>query len=273
MEAHNPELFARNQDVDAVVIPDSRNEWLANKWGAAYTAPYYGTWDAETDQETPPNSHIIARMCELCGITGSITIRPYLYLSAGEIAQGKLGKRRQVTIQTSGRGASMPMLNKEWISDRFQEVVDSLANDFAFVQLGASIDPLLSNVTDLRGKTSKRESAAIISQSALFVGLEGFLMHLARSVDTRSVIVYGGRTPPSRNGYTANENIGSSPPCSPCWRYSRCDFDRICMREITSEQVVAAALRQLNRLDTPLPVEVVQVCEDAVASRLSNLQP
>ena len=53
--------------------------------------------------------------------------------------------------------------------------------------------PPLKGALDLRGKTGLREAAAILSNSLVFIGQVGFLMHLARAVDCRSVIVYGGQ--------------------------------------------------------------------------------
>ena len=47
------------------------------------------------------------------------------------------------------------------------------------------------------------------TRSLAFVGQVGFLMHLARAVDCRAVIVYGGRETPAQSGYPCNENLYS----------------------------------------------------------------
>jgi ADP-heptose:LPS heptosyltransferase len=130
------------------------------------------------------------------------------------------------------------MLNKEWFPERFQEVVNRLHREIKFIQIGSSGDPPLLNAIDLRGKTSIRASAAILSQARLFVGIEGFVMHIARAMECPAVIVLGGRTAPWQFGYTCNVNLYSPLPCSPCWLWNRCDYGRACLDMITTEDVI-----------------------------------
>ena len=95
--------------------------------------------------------------------------------------------------------ARHPAQNKQWYPERFQAVVDALQKEAEFIQLGSDEDPPLANVTDLRGATTIRQSAAILYQARLHLGHEGFLMHLARAVECPSVIVFGGRVAPRPN--------------------------------------------------------------------------
>jgi ADP-heptose:LPS heptosyltransferase len=151
------------------------------------------------------------------------------------------------------------MNNKEWYPERFQEVVDQLLGEVSFVQLGSKSDPPIKGALDLRGKTSFRESAAILAASRVFIGIEGFPMHLARAVDCRSVIIYGGREDPQILGYACNENLVGAMPCAPCWQRNRCDYDRECMRMIDAEQVVAAVQKQLARYGSPIERQVIDL--------------
>jgi len=151
------------------------------------------------------------------------------------------------------------MKNKEWYPERFQEVVARLQGRAALVQLGSLSDPPLKGALDLRGKTSLRESAAILANAIVFIGLDGFLMHLARAVECRSVIVYGGRLKPSLLGYIANKNLVGVTPCSPCWEENKCDYDRECMKMISVEPVVNAALEQIERHGSPLETEMINL--------------
>lgn len=150
------------------------------------------------------------------------------------------------------------MRNKEWFPDRVQSLVDVLRNELRFVQLGSEVDPRLRNTKDMRG-ISRRKSASVLFNARLFLGQVGFLMHLARAVDCPSVIVYGGREAPWQSGYSCNENLYSSLPCAPCWRWNTCDFDRKCMADITVDHVVAAVRNLLRRPRNPLVVETVCV--------------
>ena len=110
--------------------------------------------------------------------------------------------------------------------ERFQEVVDALAGEMEFIQLGSTDDPPLQHARDLRGATGISEAAAILYHARLYVGTVGFLMHVARAVECPSVIVFGGREAPWQSGYVCNRNIYSAVPCAPCWRSNTCDFDR-----------------------------------------------
>ena len=90
---------------------------------------------------------------------------------------------------------------------------------------------------DLRGRTTLREAAAVLHASLAFVGLEGFLAHLARSVDCPGVIVFGGRVRPETCGYTANRNFYGAVPCAPCGLRSGCPNSMVCMDEIAPLEV------------------------------------
>ncbi len=193
-------------------------------------------------------------MCDLVGVRGEVELRPYLNLTAAERSDGALIER-QVAIQSSNAGGRWPAITKQWYPDRFQAVIDHLKGEFNFVQLGSSHDPSLAGALDLRDKTSPRQSAAVLANSLLFVGLEGFLMHLARSVETRSVIIYGGRVLPAEIGYSGNANLYVPLPCSPCWKYNSCEYDRECMKRVSVEEVVTALRHQAARVGEPLAVD------------------
>ena len=197
-------------------------------------------------------------MCEQAEIAGSVFIRPYMYLRKSESGEGKIAED-QIAIQSTTRGADTPHQNKEWLPERFQSVVDALSGKFNFIQLGTSADPRLDNVNDLRGKTTLRQAAAILSRSRLFVGLVSGLMHLARAVDCPSVIVYGGRETPEISGYICNKNISTTPPCSPCWQRNRCSHNRVCMTEIYPDTVVAAIKEILDSRRAELAIEQVHL--------------
>ena len=122
---------------------------------------------------------------------------------------------------------------------------------------------------DLRGQTSLRETAAILASSQLFVGQVGFLMHLARAVDCRSVIVYGGRETPEQSGYPCNVNLYSPVACSPCWRLNSCPFDRICLDMINADDVIAGVEQQVARAGATLET-TTDVITDAMITRTAE---
>jgi ADP-heptose:LPS heptosyltransferase len=258
LATQHPALFSNNPDVDKVLWhPRPRlNRWLRE--GLPFVRLGYAEYDPAHDADVPPPEHILAATCRLAGITGPVELRPYLFLTREELAAGRLADK-QVAMQSSGLAAAHAMRNKEWYPHRFQEVCSVLDRDFSVIQLGSADDPKLEGATDLRGKTTLRESASILANSVVFVGLVGFLMHLARAVDCRAVIVYGGRENPTQTGYSANKNLYSPVACAPCWLRNTCDYNRKCMDMIAVEQVVAAAVEQISRHGAPLEVETAEI--------------
>jgi Glycosyltransferase family 9 (heptosyltransferase) len=254
------ELFHENAD-PAGVIPISDYYAVAlRRLGSDVIQPYYVTRDpARPERDLLPPRHIIAEMCRLAGLQGEIAVRPYLYLTPEEGSLGTLAPR-QVAIHSTCLTASLPYPTKEWGVARLAAVARDLALDFNLVQLGTVADPALPVATDLRGRTSLREAAAILAASEVFVGLEGFLTHLARAVDCPSVVVLGGRARPETFGYACNVNLCGAVDCSPCGLRDGCPHDLKCLAEILPD-TVAAAVRDLaaRHPPRPLPAETVMV--------------
>lgn len=254
-----PGLFQQNPDVDNIITPWGRpriDRWLQK--GLPFVRLGYAEYDPDTDRDEPLTEHALARLCRQVGMQGRIGIRPYLFLTPKEKMAGCLG-RAQIAIQSSGRSAAFFMSNKEWYAERFQEVCHALRATCTLVQIGSNADPALEGALDLRGKTTLRECAAILANSTAFIGQVGFLMHLARAVDCRSVIVYGGRESPWQTGYTANINLVGETPCSPCWLRNRCDYEHACMKMIASDDVVDAARQQIGKMNEALEVESTEL--------------
>ena len=257
MATAHPELFENNPDSGKII-------------GHAIDQPGWGElglplvplgalkYDPMRDADEPPKEHLMVAMCRTAGLGGPVELRPYLFLSQKEFAAGKISAQ-QVVMQSSDRTATLPMRNREWYPDRFQEVCAELRADVQVIQLGAASDPKLEGATDLRGQTTTRETAAILANSLVFVGLSGFLMHLARAVDCRSVIVYGGHEKPAQTGYVANKNLYTGVRCAPCWLRNPCDFDRKCMDQIHPPQVITAAAEQIAKFGTLLEIQTEQI--------------
>ena len=249
-----PELFLHSPDVDALRAMEFGSIAFLGRIGVRTSQTTYIRSQLPPDIDVPPPRHLLAEMCRLCGVSGEVELRPYLWLAPEErsVAAPFAGC---LAVQSSRRSASLAIGNKEWDPERFQCVVDNIAPRHRVVQLGMADDPPLRGAEDLRGRTSLRESAAILSQARGFVGLVGFLMHLARAVDCPSVIIYGGRERPDQSGYLCNENLYSAVSCAPCWRWNSCDFQHRCMTAIEPGHVLEAISRLLARPRSPLDVE------------------
>ncbi|HTY09642.1 MAG TPA: glycosyltransferase family 9 protein [Bacteroidota bacterium] len=212
--------------------------------------------------EIPPDEHIIARLCRKAGVRGDVALRPYIVLTDEEKKRGKIADRF-IVVQNVGQSTHETFMNnKKWYPERMQEVVNILREKYpgqSIVLLGGSSDIGLDNVVDLRGKTTVRESAAVLANAECFIGTSGFLKHLARAVDVRSVIIYGGREHSHQTGYICNENLDSFVECSPCWRWNTCDYDKKCMQMISVQNVVGAFERLLEKRNRPLEVETLTI--------------
>ena len=253
-----PELFLGNEDVMQVVPVEHKFRDYADLWNAKFQFLEYAAVDREKDLSVPPARHIIAELCARAGVKGQIALRPYFCLTEAE-KEKSAWANGMIAIQSSGLAGKFPMGNKQWYPERFQEVVNDLKNDFKFVQLGSASDPPLTDAMDLRGKSKIRETAAVLANCRIFVGNVGFLMHLARAVECPSVIVYGGREAPWQSGYSCNLNLYSAVPCAPCWLWNKCDYNRICMENITGSNVVSAIEEIIARTKNLLPIDSLTI--------------
>jgi hypothetical protein len=242
MMSNHPGLFRGNPSVAHVVPYDDGLAWTLGALGVRRLRLRYHEYDPATDRSPAPADHIIRLMARRAGVESSVKIAPRIYLDESERGWGKFGER-QIAIQSSTRSGGMPIATKEWLPGRFQQVVDAFAPEFTIVQIGTMEHPPLDGVIDMRGKTTIRQAASVLHNSLTFVGLVGFLMHLAKAVGTRSVIVYGGREHPSQSGYGDNVNLFTELPCSPCWFWNHCPYDMTCMDRIQASAVVAAVRR------------------------------
>lgn len=247
MMTARPELFAGNADPARLLPVDDDYVAGLRRLGARVIQPYYvGRHPADAQRDLLPSRHIIAEMCALAGLHGEVALRPYLTLTDSEHAAGALFPR-QVALHSTGLAAALPYDTKEWGADRFAAVARALAPHVKLIQLGSLRDPALPVDVDLRGKTTLRAAAAILAASSAFIGLEGFLTHLARAVDSPSVVLLGGRAPAEIFGYTANRNFTAFPSCAPCARRTGCPYDMACMTAVSPTEVADAALALLAR--------------------------
>ncbi|MBI5692650.1 MAG: hypothetical protein HZC55_21430 [Verrucomicrobia bacterium] len=248
-----PELFAGNADPARLLPIDDDFVAGIRRLGATVIKPYYvGPVPGDPERDALPDRHIIAEMCARAGLQGEVSLRPYLHLTEGETAAGRRFAG-QIAVHSTGLGAAIPYPAKEWGPERFAAVCRHLAPEFKLVQLGSRADPALPVDADLRGQTTLREAAAVLAVSAVFIGLEGFLTHLARAVDCPAVVVMGGRAQAGIFSYSANRNLLNEPDCSPCGRRTGCPHAMQCMTSITPDEVVAAA-REVLASPPPRPL-------------------
>ncbi|TWR25189.1 glycosyltransferase family 9 protein [Mucilaginibacter pallidiroseus] len=257
IKSNKDELFRGNNDI-TLVIPFNKtlSTSILKIVGTKIVNLQYGEYDSKTDHNAIPPGHVVQIMARIAGLKIDIRNKPVIQLTPQELNQGQYFKN-QIAIVNSGAGAAVHSTNKDWFPERFQSLVSQLKNKYDFVQLGTLNDPPLSNVLDLRGKTTLRESASILKSSILLISYAGFLMHLARAVDCRAVIIYGGRESPEQTGYKNFRNIYSDIPCSPCWLLNTCNYNKLCMEIISVDDVKEAVEKEIQLINEPLEPEIL----------------
>lgn len=247
MMSNWPELF-ENLPYPKKVIPFEYGAiHCIEKAGIRTLKPVYGEEVSKEPQKFFfRDLPFIQSMCESVGVEGSVENRPEIRLTEKE--KNRYGEfHGSIVVQTSRKNPRYKIANKEWVPENWKRLGDQLARMGRMVQVGSADDPEIVGAADLRGKTTIRELASLMANARVFVGLEGFLMHLARAVDLPSVIIYGGWIAPRQSGYENNINLFTALPCSPCGFTNHCDYDRECMKKITPEKVVEATQAILNR--------------------------
>jgi lipopolysaccharide heptosyltransferase I len=113
----------------------------------------------------------------------------------------------------------------------------------------AAVAASLGAATNLCGRTSLRQLAALIHRAALVVTADSMPMHMAAALD-RPLVALFGPTNPSRTGpYGRKADVLQLHlDCSPCYlrRLAQCQHQHACMQGLDVEQVASAALLQLR---------------------------
>jgi ADP-heptose:LPS heptosyltransferase len=148
--------------------------------------------------------------------------------------------------------------SKNWFVDRWIKVQEFLRSaGYEVIQLGVPDDGYIPGAIDLRGKTTITGAAAILRNAVLHLDTEGGLVHLARAVGTKSLVLFGP-TSIEFYGYDDNVNIRAG-KCRNCWASHpnwlfNCPLGHkrpLCM-DVISTQMVIDALRTYLAQREPL---------------------
>ena len=133
---------------------------------------------------------------------------------------------------------------KRW--EKFPELEKRLKEYGNVVLLGSvspasSIQHPASKIIDLRGKTTLKETAAILKQCRIFITNDTGLGHLAAAVGTPVLSIFGSTSPEwTRPLGSRNRVLYKNLWCSPCFART-CRFGTYaCLEEISVEEVLKA---------------------------------
>jgi ADP-heptose:LPS heptosyltransferase len=124
-------------------------------------------------------------------------------------------------------------------------------NGYCLIQIGSINDDfIIGTDMDLRGQTTLRQAAVILRNAACLVGMEGGLVHLARAMKTKSVVMFGP-TSVDFFGYPHNTNLTAG-TCEACF-WAKKDWyiycprglkEAECMTKHRPEDILAALINQ-----------------------------
>jgi ADP-heptose:LPS heptosyltransferase len=147
-----------------------------------------------------------------------------------------------------------PLAEKEYPLARWQAVVDQLRSESVVLELGQAAS-LLHGTKVVHPWPGLRQFAALIRRCDCVVSIDSFPAHLAATVGTPSVVLFGP-TNPAVWGHPTSRCLRASqcPVCADTPRLRQCKR-RLCMEEIAPESVVHEAMGLLSGREVPVPPE------------------
>lgn len=104
-----------------------------------------------------------------------------------------------------------------------------------------------SYLTDLCGKTSVSEAAALLAECDLLIANDMGLAHLAPAVGTKTIVIFGPTDDVTTRPLSDLASVIRYPvECSPCMLRD-CPIDHRCMTGVSVETVFEAALGSINK--------------------------
>lgn len=184
--------------------------------------------------------------------------KPFLHIPTNLLT--KIRKEHEIPEQpfiTIAPGASIT--ERRWGGERYAEVARELSRKgYLIVVMGMASDTddatrivqSVPNTIDLTGKTNLKEAAALLSASRLFIGADSGLLHIAVALGVPTVSLFGsGRARKWAPQGNQHRVINKQLPCSPCTTFGNtppCPYNIACMKQISPEEVIAAALELLG---------------------------
>jgi heptosyltransferase-1 len=147
---------------------------------------------------------------------------------------------------------------KHWFDERWALLAGELVDKFGKAVLilggpgdagrGEEIARLSgrAQVYSLCGRTTLGQSAAIIADAALLIGVDTGLTHLGTAFAIPTLALFGATCPYQTTASPRTRVLYDAPACSPCRRQPVCHDQFDCMRALTVDKIVAAATTLLD---------------------------
>ncbi len=228
---------------------------LGARWAYGWRLEHLGfaaRAEAET-REFPNEVERLAKVLRACGFKGDSTIFPAFAESQNDEAVDFL--LRAPNLQRRPLVAIAPGTRRPcnlWPLDRFAAVSAHLAaGGIAVLLIGGAEDRALCEEIrsrsdnypiNLAGKLSLLESCGLLRRCDLLICVDSAPQHLAAAVGTRCVAIFSRRDLRRRWYPHGNQHrvLEGAVECHGCL-LEVCPFDNRCMKQVTVEQVLAAA--------------------------------
>ncbi len=146
---------------------------------------------------------------------------------------------------------------KHWVDTRWPELAGYLYRNHGLpavvlggpgdIEASAHLAGLFNTpVHELTGKTTLRQSAAVIGKAKLVVGVDTGLTHMGIAAKTPTIALFGSTCPYLDTGSAKARVIHKQFSCSPCRRNPTCGGEFSCMRAIAPDEVAAVAAELLQ---------------------------
>jgi ADP-heptose:LPS heptosyltransferase len=234
--------------------------FFAGRWAFGWRLEHLGfAARAEAAVKEFPNE--VERLAEVlrdCGIESDITSFPPFVDEPPDDAMRRLfanlgvDKRPVVAIAPGARRSC-----NLWPTDRFEAVASCLtASGKRVVLIGSADDHSMceqiishagAGAINLAGRLSLTETCAMLRRCDLLICVDSGPQHLAAAMGTVCVALFSQRNP-RRRWYphgSQHRVLEGSVECHTCL-LDDCPYDNCCMKQITVEQVLAAARASLD---------------------------
>ncbi len=203
-------------------------------------------------KEFPDEVERLAEVLAACGIEDATTFPPLVdevqdHLIGGALRDFEASGRQLIAIAPGARRSC-----NLWPIDRFATVCANLTASGATIFLIGGTDDYAmceqiasragGQPRNFAGKLSLMQSCALISRCDLLICVDSGPQHLAAAVGTTCVALFSQRNQ-RRRWYPHGSRhvvLEGSVECHTCLLDS-CPYDNRCMKQITTEQVIAAA--------------------------------
>lgn len=126
-------------------------------------------------------------------------------------------------------------VNKDWGIENWQRVIDGLPIP-VFQLVPDEKEQVIKGAQKIVTRTF-RQAAAIIAKAKLVMCNEGGSHHMAASMGTPAVVIFGAFIPPSVTGYDIHRNIAVDTPEGYCGNFGECKHCNKAMASITPDMV------------------------------------